>query len=309
TLLERLEASLAGGEGTEPSLAQAQSDSSARRLAVDNQLAALKQELNAPFDEDVREQLLTLLKELEEEFKSSVEPDDLPDVELLALLESLRDALKNGQDMTTEEQRLAQSSRAAAERLRIATNGLADADEQLDIPRRTLNVNAPIAREHADRKWHRFFVQAGRIVAYPHEEINELAFVEFRSELNNQRNHSFSGSVGPIDGWVGEYTGQVTVSGNRISLSKWSVVFVPPEGEWGEPLESCLEEGHAFQEYLQQLDPEKDRLFFVLYGDSFGSYAEFEGVLVEQGFAVGVFFLEVGQELSSGSGGITVTER
>ncbi|MFT5292476.1 MAG: hypothetical protein ACI82F_004564, partial [Planctomycetota bacterium] len=183
TLLERLEASLAGGEGTEPSLAQAQSDSSARRLAVDNQLAALKQELNAPFDEDVREQLLTLLKELEEEFESSVEPDDLPDVELLALLESLRDALKNGQDMTTKEQRLAQSSRAAGERMRIATNGLADADEQLNIPRRTLNVNAPIAREHADRKAHHFFVQAGRIVVYPYEEICDLSFVNIRKEL------------------------------------------------------------------------------------------------------------------------------
>ncbi len=309
SLLERLEDSLASGEGDEPSLAQAQASARERRQAASNRLGAMKKELNTPFDGAAHERLLALLGDLEDELALNPEGDDLSDAELLALLEELQAAMARGQGMIEEEQRLAQSSLDAEERLRIATEGLEAADEQLSTPRRTLNVNAPIARDHADRKSHHFFVQAGRIVVYPYEEINDLARVEFRKELNNERNHSFSGTIGPIDGWTGEYTGEVTISGNRISVSKWSTVFVPPTGEWGEPLESCLEEGHDFQEYLRGLDPQKDRLFFDLYADSFGSYAEFEGELVEQGYAVGVYFLEVGKQLSAGSGGITVTER
>ena len=282
-LLTRLEEALAADRelaAERSELARLEAEAEARRSRVDARLERATRALEEPFDASRRARLLELLRALEGEVALTPEPDGLDDAELVALLERLQELVRRGEELDRDELALARRHTEAGQRLDAASAAIEEVQRESDVPRRTISVSAPIVQEYADRESHYFYVRDGRVGAYPHQELVDLALVRFRKQLDEQRNHRFSGSVGPVNGWRGRYEGRVTIRGNTISVSEWTLTFVPPRGTWGETYEECARPNGAFQRLLSGLKPEEDLLYFILYTDSFGVAAEGVGVAV-----------------------------
>lgn len=176
-------------------------------------------------------------------------------------------------------------------RAELAAGEAAKLAEKTKKPIKIQSRPTPISHTVYGTEIH-FRLLEGRVAWVPLDRLAEMCNAEASERIRSS--DSIDGSVGPVDGFMGEYrVRRLEISGQTI----FEVDLIPVADYLGEPVDQALAASSDFHARLADFNARQTTVTLWTYPDSFAEYSRVKEELYRLGFSVAARPWETGQPI------------